>query len=75
MVREMVWETWVQSLVESYLSLKRWYLIPPCLALSIIRYGSRVSESIQGKEWHPSLHFSVVAIEKGAFGLPLTTVG
>ena len=29
---------------------------------------------IQGKELHPPLHISVVAIEKGAFGLPLTQV-
>ena len=34
----MAWETWVQSLVESYQRLKKWYLTPPC----IIRYGSRV---------------------------------
>ena len=30
---------------------------------------------IRGKEKHPSLHLNVVAIEKGAFGLPSTTVG
>ena len=35
-------ETWVQSQVESYQRLKKWYLMPPCLTLSIIRYGSRV---------------------------------
>ena len=35
-------ETWVQSQVESYQRLKKWYLMLPCLALSIIRYGSRV---------------------------------
>ena len=38
----MAWETWVQSQVESYQRLKKWYLMPPCLTLSIIRYGSRV---------------------------------
>ena len=27
-----------------------------------------------GKDYHPPLHLSVVAIEKGAFGLPLTMV-
>ena len=32
----------VQSQVESYQRLKKWYLIPPCLTLSIIKYGSRV---------------------------------
>ena len=31
-----------QSQVESYQRLKKWYLMPPCLTLSIIRYGSRV---------------------------------
>ena len=30
--------------------------------------------SIPGKELHPPLHLSVVAIEKGAFWSPLTTV-
>ena len=38
----MAWETGVQSQVESYQRLKKWYLMPPCLTLSIIRYGSRV---------------------------------
>ena len=45
-------ETRVQSQVESYQSLKKWYLIPP----------------------YSPLHIGVVAIEKGAFGLPSTTV-
>ena len=49
-------------------------MIPPCLTLSIIRYVSRVSGAIQGKEWHSLLHLSVVTIEKGAFELPLITV-
>ena len=35
-------ETWVQSQVESYQRLQKWYLMPPCLTLSIIRYWSRV---------------------------------
>ena len=30
-------ETWVQSQVESYQRLKKWYLMLPCLKLSIIR--------------------------------------
>ena len=34
----MAWETWVQSQVESYQRLKKWYLILPCT----IRYGSRI---------------------------------
>ena len=29
---------------------QKWYLMPPCLTLSIIRYGLRVSGAIQGKK-------------------------
>ena len=43
-------ETWVQSQVASYQRLKKWYLIPPCLTLSIIRYVSKVSGANQWKE-------------------------
>ena len=50
----MVRVTWVQSLVESYQRLKKWYLMPPCLTLSIIRYGSRVKWSNPGKAVAPS---------------------
>ena len=35
-------ETRVQFPVELYQRLKKWYLIPPCLTLSSIRYISRV---------------------------------
>ena len=45
----MVRETGVHSQLESYQRLKKWYLIPPCLTLSIIRYVSRVKWSNQGK--------------------------
>ena len=38
-------KTGVQSQVESYQRFKKWYLMPPCLALSIIRYGSRAKWS------------------------------
>ena len=41
----MVQETGIQSLVKSYQRLKKWYLISPCLTLSIIRYVSRVKWS------------------------------
>ena len=44
---------------------QKWYLMLPCLTLTIIRYGSRVSETI---------HLSVVTIKKGAFDLPSTAV-
>ena len=68
----MVWETGVQSQVESYQRLQKWYLMSPCLTLSIIRYDSRVSEAIQGKELYPPLHLGIVAIEKGVFRSPST---
>ena len=35
--------------MESYQRLKKWYLIPPCLTLSNIRYVSRVKWSNPGK--------------------------
>ena len=50
MVREIV----VQFLVEGYQRLKKWYLMPPCLTLSIIRYGSRVNKSNPGNGVAPS---------------------
>ena len=50
----MALETGVQSQVESYQRLKKWYLIPPCLTLSIIRYISRVKCSNPGKGVVPS---------------------
>ena len=50
----MARETWVQSQVESYQRLKKWYLMPPCLTLSIIRYRSRVKWSNPGKGVAPS---------------------
>ena len=43
---------------------KKWYLIPTCLKLSIVRYGSRVKWSNTGK---------VAVHEKGVFVSPLTT--
>ena len=45
----IVRETGVQSQVESYQRLKKWYLMWPGLTLSIIRYGSRVKWSNPGK--------------------------
>ena len=35
--------------VESYQRLEKWYLMPPCLTLSIIRYRSRVKWINPGK--------------------------
>ena len=50
----MAMETWVQSQVESYQRLKKCYLMPPYLAPSILRYGSRVKWSNPGKVVAPS---------------------
>ena len=44
----LIW-TWLQSLFASYQRLKKWYLMPPCLTLSNIRYVSRVKWSNPGK--------------------------
>ena len=48
--------------------------MPPCLTFSNISYISRVKWSKERKEYHPPLHLCVVAIEKGAFWSPPTTV-
>ena len=45
---------WGSIQVESYQRLKKWYLIPPCLTLSIIKYRSRVKLSNPGKGVAPS---------------------
>ena len=50
----MTRETWFQSQVKSYQRLKKWYLMPPCLTLSIVRYGSRVKWVNPGKGVAPS---------------------
>ena len=62
----MVQETGVPSQVNTK-DLKKWYLMPPCLTLSIIGYGSRIKWSNSGKGVP-----GVVASEKGAFGSPST---
>ena len=38
-------EAGFQSQVESYQRIKKWYLIPPCLTFSIIRYVTRIMRS------------------------------
>ena len=45
----MVRETWVQSKVASYQTFLKWYLIPPCLTISNIRYVLRIKWSNPGK--------------------------
>ena len=44
----VVWETGVLSQFKSYQRLKKWYFMPHCLTLSIIRYISRVKWSNLG---------------------------
>ena len=51
----MAWETRIQSQVELYQRLQKWYLMPPCLTLSTIRYVSRVKWKNPGKGGAPSL--------------------
>ena len=50
----MVREAWFQSQVTSYQRLLKWYLIPPCLTLSNIRYVSKIKWSNPGKGVAPS---------------------
>ena len=54
MVRVMARDTGVQSWVESYQRLKKWYLMLPCLTLSILRCKSRLKWGNTGKEVAPS---------------------
>ena len=64
----MVRETGVQSLVELYQRLKKWYLMPRWLTLNIVRYRSRVSRVV------PFPVLQCVAIGKGGFESPTTRV-
>ena len=50
----MVEEIEVQSQVKSYQRLKKWYLMPPCFTLSIIKLGSRVKWSNPSKGVPPT---------------------
>ena len=54
MMVRVVRETWVQSHVESYQRIKKWYLMSPCFTLSIIRKRSRVKWSNPGQGIAPS---------------------
>ena len=64
-------ETRIQSQVESYQRLKKWYLIPPCLTLSIIRYVSRVKWSNPGNGVAPFPTPQCSSYWKGSFWVPL----
>ena len=58
---------WVQSQVETYQRLKNWYLIPPWLTLSIIKYVSRVKWSNPGKGVAPCPTLQCSTNWKGSF--------
>ena len=64
----MAGKTGIQYQVESYQRLKKWYLIPPCLIICIMRYFLSVKWNNPGKGVVPPLHLFVVAVEKGVFG-------
>ena len=53
---------------------QKWYLMPPCLTLSIIKYVSRVKWSNPGIVVMPSPTPRCFRYRKRTFGLPLTTV-
>ena len=60
--------------VESYQRLKKWYLMPPCLALTTIKWGSRVKWSNPGIGVVPSPTNRCSSYWKGAFGSPSTKI-
>ena len=64
-------ETWVQSQVESYQRLKKWYLMLPCSTLSIIRSGSRVKWGNPGKGVAPSPTPWCSSYQKGSLRVTL----
>ena len=67
----MVWETWVQFQVVWYQRLLKWYLIPPCLTLSNVRYVLRVKWSNPGKGVAPSPTPQCSSYRKGSFRVTL----
>ena len=67
----MAWKTGAPSQVESYQRFKKWYLIPPCLTLSIIRYVSRIKWSNPGKGVALSFTYQCSSYWKGSFQVTL----
>ena len=67
----MIRETRFQSQVESYQRLKKWYLIPPCLTLSIIRYVLLVKWSNPRKGAAPSPTPQCRSYRKGSLRVTL----
>ena len=73
-ISPMAREIWVQSQVESYQRLKKWYLMLSCLTLSIIRYVSRVRWSNPGKGVAPSPTLRCSSYRKGSLRVTLDYV-
>ena len=67
----MVRETEVHSQVESYQRFKKRHLMPPWLALSIIRLGSRLNWIYPGEGVTPSHTPWCSSYWKGSFWVPL----
>ena len=65
----MVWKTKVQSQVELFQRLKKWYLMVPCLTLTI--YKVRIRGKVEQSRERSSA-VGAVAIEKETFGSPST---
>ena len=65
----MARETGIQSQVESYQRLKKWYFIPFGLTLSIIRYGTKVKESNPRKGVALSPTLQCISYWKGSFSV------
>ena len=70
-IQQMAPETRVQSQVKSHQRLKKWYLMPPCLTLSIIRYGSMVKWSNPEKGVAPFPTLWCSSYRKGSFRVTL----
>ena len=69
----MVWETGIQSQVESYQRLKK--MVLDSTLLNTQHYKVRIKGKVQqSREWSSTLplYLVVVAIEKGTFGSPST---
>ena len=71
----MAWDTGVQSQVESYQRLKKWYLMLTGLILAIIRYESRINRKDQEKGVAPFPTLWCSRYIKEAIGSPATIFG
>ena len=67
----MVRQIWVQFQVVSYQRLKKWYLMPPCSTLSIVRYESRVKWSNTGNGVAPFPTPWCISYRKGSLRVTL----